>query len=314
MREIFDVILTLESSVQLLAVGPRWVRHRPTWLKRLEVPSTPHATAPNPAKPSVNSEGSKDAMAVDLPVPATSPSPSPTPSSIDLPEVKADPSILPPSHAIAAMVLEFQTALHKRVEDSNCIVCGSGDSKRANQVLLCDGCDVGYHMLCHTPQLSRIPAGKWYCHKCVQTIGESVLEAEPDENVRRSSRKRNVPKKVIEDSDSDEETKVLKRAGTVTSNASASAKKIRRLPDDESSFSEKEDEKPIQNEDSASSGSSEGEEDSSNSEGSTGSSSAPPPSKRPARAQPDRSLRERKRAVSPPRQRFTRGAKKGRSD
>merc|ERR1712111_288689 len=35
-----------------------------------------------------------------------------------------------------------------------------------DQLLLCDGCDNGYHMYCLKPKLKSIPSGDWYCPEC----------------------------------------------------------------------------------------------------------------------------------------------------
>ena len=45
-----------------------------------------------------------------------------------------------------------------------CEVCGSGD--REERLLLCDACDLGYHMECLVPPLTTIPRGRWYCPQC----------------------------------------------------------------------------------------------------------------------------------------------------
>lgn len=51
------------------------------------------------------------------------------------------------------------------VEDPTfCEVCGLGD--REDRMLLCDGCDLGYHLECLDPPLADIPAGSWYCYDC----------------------------------------------------------------------------------------------------------------------------------------------------
>ncbi|CAE7535847.1 unnamed protein product [Symbiodinium pilosum] len=43
-----------------------------------------------------------------------------------------------------------------------CQVCGG--SQDAESLLLCDGCDAGYHTFC--VGLSAVPAGDWYCERC----------------------------------------------------------------------------------------------------------------------------------------------------
>ncbi|CAH3184955.1 unnamed protein product, partial [Porites evermanni] len=46
-----------------------------------------------------------------------------------------------------------------------CQICRKGDNEEL--LLLCDGCDRGYHTYCCTPKLSSIPEGDWYCIDCI---------------------------------------------------------------------------------------------------------------------------------------------------
>ncbi|XP_076298130.1 bromodomain adjacent to zinc finger domain protein 2B isoform X19 [Lasioglossum baleicum] len=48
---------------------------------------------------------------------------------------------------------------------SNCQFCHSGDNE--DKLLLCDGCDRGYHTYCFRPKMENIPDGDWYCHECM---------------------------------------------------------------------------------------------------------------------------------------------------
>ncbi|KFQ86852.1 PHD and RING finger domain-containing protein 1, partial [Phoenicopterus ruber ruber] len=45
-----------------------------------------------------------------------------------------------------------------------CEVCGRSD--REDRLLLCDGCDAGYHMECLNPPLSEVPVDEWFCPAC----------------------------------------------------------------------------------------------------------------------------------------------------
>lgn len=47
---------------------------------------------------------------------------------------------------------------------TNCEICGRNDHEES--MLLCDGCDAGYHMECLDPPLIEIPEGSWYCDNC----------------------------------------------------------------------------------------------------------------------------------------------------
>ena len=46
-----------------------------------------------------------------------------------------------------------------------CEVCGNCD--REDRLLLCDGCDLGYHLECLEPPLEFVPLEDWYCSACV---------------------------------------------------------------------------------------------------------------------------------------------------
>lgn len=48
-----------------------------------------------------------------------------------------------------------------------CEECGRGDS--AEEMLLCDKCDRGFHMFCLSPILITIPRGDWICPQCSQS-------------------------------------------------------------------------------------------------------------------------------------------------
>ena len=55
------------------------------------------------------------------------------------------------------------------VDDSTlCKSCGGGESRTGNEILLCDGCDAGYHIGCLSPPLTAVPKGSWFCPACDQ--------------------------------------------------------------------------------------------------------------------------------------------------
>ncbi|KAB7493629.1 Bromodomain adjacent to zinc finger domain protein 1A [Armadillidium nasatum] len=54
------------------------------------------------------------------------------------------------------------------VTKKRCRVCKRQNDP--NSMLLCDGCDGGYHMSCLRPKLKSIPEGDWYCDKCKPKI------------------------------------------------------------------------------------------------------------------------------------------------
>ncbi|KAL4712130.1 hypothetical protein ACJJTC_010991, partial [Scirpophaga incertulas] len=69
--------------------------------------------------------------------------------------------------------LEAAVAWDKSIMKANCQFCLSGDNE--DQLLLCDGCDKGYHTYCFKPRMDKIPEGDWYCWECVNKArGERV--------------------------------------------------------------------------------------------------------------------------------------------
>ncbi|XP_063145355.1 LOW QUALITY PROTEIN: PHD and RING finger domain-containing protein 1 [Candoia aspera] len=59
-----------------------------------------------------------------------------------------------------------------------CEVCGRSD--REDRLLLCDGCDAGYHMECLNPPLSEVPVDEWFCPPCAPANAMPV-DAETDQ-------------------------------------------------------------------------------------------------------------------------------------
>jgi hypothetical protein len=67
--------------------------------------------------------------------------------------------------AMGFYVLETSIAWHKSIMKAYCQLCHSGDDE--DSLLLCDGCDKGYHMYCFKPSLITVPDGDWYCFECI---------------------------------------------------------------------------------------------------------------------------------------------------
>ncbi|GBP47255.1 PHD and RING finger domain-containing protein 1 [Eumeta japonica] len=55
-----------------------------------------------------------------------------------------------------------------------CEICGSSDDETT--MLLCDNCDLGFHMQCLTPPLQEIPAYEWYCPTCSENNLDDLVE------------------------------------------------------------------------------------------------------------------------------------------
>ncbi|KAK3103004.1 hypothetical protein FSP39_015697 [Pinctada imbricata] len=64
-------------------------------------------------------------------------------------------------------------AAEEEEEETFCEVCGRSD--REDRLLLCDGCDMGYHCECLDPPLTNVPVNEWFCPECRDP---NVVEAE----------------------------------------------------------------------------------------------------------------------------------------
>lgn len=66
-----------------------------------------------------------------------------------------------------------------------CVACGRVDGE--DRMLLCDGCDRGYHTHCLVPRLDVIPENEWFCYECMTQNRPKTAAAEAFE--RRQAEK-----------------------------------------------------------------------------------------------------------------------------
>ncbi|KAJ7591453.1 jumonji superfamily protein [Mycena floridula] len=57
----------------------------------------------------------------------------------------------------------------KPVLEQHCEICSK--KNRGEEMLLCDGCDCGFHMFCLDPPLDAIPKDQWFCFTCLAGTG-----------------------------------------------------------------------------------------------------------------------------------------------
>ena len=81
-----------------------------------------------------------------------------------------------------------QHGLFEYYDTVRCQACNSGE--REHEIILCDSCDVGYHMGCLDPPLTELPQGEWFCPECEPhqpgysaRENEQPAESDTDESV-----------------------------------------------------------------------------------------------------------------------------------
>ncbi|XP_063218187.1 PHD and RING finger domain-containing protein 1-like isoform X2 [Bacillus rossius redtenbacheri] len=78
----------------------------------------------------------------------------------------------------------LQVDLDEPDEDPTyCEICGRND--REDRLLLCDGCDLGYHLECLRPPLDEVPIEQWFCPDCVAAGNTSTAEEDLHDEIVR---------------------------------------------------------------------------------------------------------------------------------
>ncbi|KAI0701172.1 PLU-1-like protein-domain-containing protein [Cytidiella melzeri] len=74
--------------------------------------------------------------------------------------------------------------------EPHCELCHKKD--RGEEMLLCDGCDCGFHTFCLSPPLASIPKGQWFCHTCLFGTGSDFGFDEGEEHCLSSFQARDL--------------------------------------------------------------------------------------------------------------------------
>eukprot|EP00477_Mikrocytos_mackini_P001420 GAHX01001527.1.p1 GENE.GAHX01001527.1~~GAHX01001527.1.p1 ORF type:complete len:1119 (-),score=263.27 GAHX01001527.1:28-3384(-) len=94
-------------------------------------------------------------------------------------------------------------------ENDACEKCKGRDN--INKMLLCDGCELAYHMYCLELEIEVPPLGSWYCPECCRPLGSHGLI---DPAFFKLRRKRTVEAYIVE-SENEETSKPIKSAKTL---------------------------------------------------------------------------------------------------
>uniref|UniRef100_A0A3B3SQD7 Bromodomain adjacent to zinc finger domain 2B n=1 Tax=Paramormyrops kingsleyae TaxID=1676925 RepID=A0A3B3SQD7_9TELE len=66
--------------------------------------------------------------------------------------------------------LQKSVAWERSIMKVYCQMCRRGDNE--DLLLLCDGCDKGWHTYCHRPKITSIPEGDWFCPTCISKASD----------------------------------------------------------------------------------------------------------------------------------------------
>ncbi|KAG6373774.1 PLU-1-like protein-domain-containing protein [Boletus reticuloceps] len=78
----------------------------------------------------------------------------------------------------------------KLTQEQSCEVCQKKNHEE--EMLLCDGCDCGFHMFCLDPPLISIPKDQWFCHTCLFETGGDFGFDEGEEHTLSSFQARDL--------------------------------------------------------------------------------------------------------------------------
>lgn len=69
-------------------------------------------------------------------------------------------------------------------EQALCKRCGRGNSPQNNMIVFCDGCNLGWHQMCHNPVVSdeevKDEEAPWYCNDCARKRGIKPAPSKTD--------------------------------------------------------------------------------------------------------------------------------------
>lgn len=84
----------------------------------------------------------------------------------------------------ATNIVERDEEDEEDADDVACAVCNGLDSKKGNEIILCDNentCDFAVHLRCYG--LSKVPKGEWLCRDCQPGEDEDMLGLEVDGDI-----------------------------------------------------------------------------------------------------------------------------------
>lgn len=72
----------------------------------------------------------------------------------------------------------------RSAEQALCKRCGRGHSPSSNMIVFCDGCNAGWHQMCHDPMVSddlvKDESKEWFCNDCAAKRAKAAIPPVPE--------------------------------------------------------------------------------------------------------------------------------------
>jgi hypothetical protein len=83
---------------------------------------------------------------------------------------------------------DFETVddWEEKLESLTCNICRETTGEDDDQLMLCDGCNMGFHTYCLSPPLEEVPEDDWYCDSC----NDTRITEKPRKRLKRARKTR----------------------------------------------------------------------------------------------------------------------------
>lgn len=72
--------------------------------------------------------------------------------------------------------------METKLDTMPCEICATNFENDEETMILCDSCNLGFHIGCLTPKLEEIPPGDWFCPNCFEKQKKIEISQDPDQN------------------------------------------------------------------------------------------------------------------------------------
>lgn len=107
----------------------------------------------------------------------------------DTPDIDTADTRMHNKHPRVGLLTNTPVNLSHVDEETACQVCTSFDSRNEDPIILCDGCNLGFHKLCYSIEVDTESEEPWFCDSCKYRLGTSTCSNMPIKNTCTYCRK-----------------------------------------------------------------------------------------------------------------------------